>query len=167
MSRADLSLAEVQGGLDTRGISINRAGIRAIRHPIRVSDKSGAIQHTIGSFNMSVGLRHQFKGVHMSRFVELLNSHDETLSIHSFEHMVRAMIEKLEADSGYVEMAFPYFLRKFAPVTQVAALLDYEATFLGQMTSGSYQFSMKVVVPVTSLCPCSKEVASYGAHNQR
>ncbi|HET7062345.1 MAG TPA: GTP cyclohydrolase, FolE2/MptA family, partial [Nitrosospira sp.] len=94
-------LAEVQGVMDTRRIPINRAGIRAIRHPVKIADKYGTVQHTIGSFNMSVSLAHQFKGVHMSRFVELLNDRDEELSIHSFEHMTRAMIEKLEADCGY------------------------------------------------------------------
>jgi GTP cyclohydrolase I len=167
MSGTRSSLADVQGVMDTRGVSINRAGIRAIRHPVKILDKSDAVQHTVGSFNMSVSLGHQSKGAHMSRFVELLNNHDEPLSIHSFEGMVRGMIEKLEADCGYVEMTFPYFLRKFAPVTQAPGLLDYGVTFLGQMVRDRYGFSMKVVVPVTSLCPCSKQIASYGAHNQR
>jgi GTP cyclohydrolase I len=167
MSGIHSPLAEVQGAVDTRHIRINRAGIRAIRHPVKIADKCGTVQHTIGSFNMSVSLAHQYRGVHMSRFVELLNGRDEELSIHSFEHMVRAMIEKLEADRGYLEMKFPYFIRKFAPVTRIPGLLDYDVTFAGEIINGSYQFSLKVVVPVTSLCPCSKQVASYGAHNQR
>ena len=167
MSHVDSSIADVQGVHDTRGISINKAGIRAIRHPVKVTDKSGKVQHTVGNFNMSVSLAHQFKGVHMSRFVELLNTHDQELSVQSFEHMVRAMLDKLEADCGYIEMTFPYFIRKTAPVSRVAGLLDYDVTFIGEISNGRYTFSLKVVVPVTSLCPCSKEVAAYGAHNQR
>lgn len=167
MSGTHAPLAEVQGVADARGVPINRAGIKAIRHPVKVVDKPGTVQHTIGSFNMSVSLAHQFKGVHMSRFVELLNGRDEELSIRSFEHMVRAMIEKLEADCGYLEMKFPYFIRKFAPVTRIPGLLDYDVTFAGEIINSRYQFSLQVVVPVTSLCPCSKQVASYGAHNQR
>lgn len=103
----------------------------------------------------------------MSRFVEILNSHDEELSVQSFERMVRAMVDKLETDSGDIEMSFPYFVRKAAPISRIQSLLDYEVTFIGEIRSGSYNFLMKVVVPVTSLCPCSKQVSAYGAHNQR
>jgi GTP cyclohydrolase I len=160
-------IADVQSVRDTRCIAINRAGIRAIRHPVRVVDKGGEIQHTVATFNMHVNLSHQSRGAHMSRFVEILNSHDEELSVQSFERMVRAMVNKLETDSGDIEMSFPYFMRKTAPISRVQSLLDYEVTFIGEIRNGSYKFFMKVIVPVTSLCPCSKQVSAYGAHNQR
>jgi GTP cyclohydrolase IB len=160
-------IADVQGVRDTRRIAINRAGIRSIRHPVRVADKGGEIQHTVASFNMHVNLSHQSRGAHMSRFVEILNNHDEELSVQSFERIVRAMVNKLETDSGDIEMSFPYFMRKTAPISRVQSLLDYEVTFIGEIRNGSYKFFMKVIVPVTSLCPCSKQVSAYGAHNQR
>ena len=103
----------------------------------------------------------------MSRFVEILNSHDAEISVESFESMLRAMVKKLEAESGDIEMTFPYFISKTAPVSRIKSLLDYEVTFIGEIRKGSYKFTMKVVVPVTSLCPCSKQVSAYGAHNQR
>ncbi len=167
MNEVDFPIADVQSIRDKRRITVNRAGIRAIRHPVRVADKTGEIQHTIATFNMHVNLSHQSRGAHMSRFVEILNSHDEELSVQSFERMVRAMVDKLETDSGDIEMSFPYFVRKAAPISRIQSLLDYEVTFIGEIRSGSYNFLMKVVVPVTSLCPCSKQVSAYGAHNQR
>ena len=167
INEAKLPVADVQSVRDTRCIAINRAGIRAIRHPVKVADKSGEIQHTVATFNMHVNLSHQFRGAHMSRFVEILNSHDEELSVKSFERMVRAMIDRLETESGDIEMTFPYFIRKVAPVSRIESLLDYEVTFIGKIRNGSYKFFIKVVVPVTSLCPCSKQVSAYGAHNQR
>jgi GTP cyclohydrolase IB len=167
MSEVDFPIPDVQSIGDNRRIAINRAGIRAIRHPVRVTDKSGEMQHTIATFNMHVNLSHLSRGAHMSRFVEILNSHDEELSVESFERIVRAMVNKLETDSGDIEMSFPYFVRKMAPISRVQSLLDYQVTFIGEIRSGSYKFLMKVVVPVTSLCPCSKQVSAYGAHNQR
>jgi GTP cyclohydrolase I len=116
---------------------------------------------------MYVDLPHHFKGVHMSRFVEILNGHDEAISVESFESVLQAMVEKLDTESGDIEMTFPYFLRKVAPVSRIKSLLDYEVTFIGEMKKGNYQFTLKVIVPVTSLCPCSKQVSDYGAHNQR
>jgi GTP cyclohydrolase I len=167
MNEGNFPIADVQSVLDTRCIAINRAGIRAIRHPVKIADKSGEIQHTVATFNMHVNLSHQSRGAHMSRFVEILNSHDEELSVQSFERMARAMVDKLETDSGDIEMSFPYFMRKTAPISHVESLMDYEVAFIGEIRSGTYQLSMKVVVPVTSLCPCSKQVSAYGAHNQR
>jgi GTP cyclohydrolase I len=114
-----------------------------------------------------VHLPHNFKGTHMSRFVELLNSGDREISVESFEPLVREMVGRLEAESGYIEMRFPYFVNKKAPVSGVESLLDYEVTFIGEVRQGTYHFQMKVLVPVTSLCPCSKNISDYGAHNQR
>ena len=103
----------------------------------------------------------------MSRFVEVLNSHEREISVESFESILRTMVKKLETESGDIEMTFPYFVNKTAPVSRVKSLLDYEVTFIGEIKKGSYEFTMKVVVPVTSLCPCSKQISAYGAHNQR
>ena len=165
--QVDFPIADVQSTPDTRHIAIDRVGIKAIRHPVKVGDKDGGVQHTIAVFNMYVHLPHNFKGTHMSRFVEILNSHEREISVESFESILRDMVKKLEAESGHIEMAFPYFISKSAPISGVKSLLDYEVTFVGDIKKGSYEFTMKVVVPVTSLCPCSKKISDYGAHNQR
>lgn len=103
----------------------------------------------------------------MSRFVEILNSREREISVESFESILREMVERLETDSGHIEMSFPYFINKSAPISRVKSLLDYEVTFIGEIVKNEYIFTMKVIIPVTSLCPCSKEISSYGAHNQR
>ena len=165
--QVDFPIADVQSTPDTRHIAIDRVGIKAIRHPVKVADKDGGVQHTVAVFNMYVDLPHNFKGTHMSRFVEILNSHEREISVESFESILRAMVKKLGSESGHIEMTFPYFINKSAPVSGVKSLLDYEVTFIGEIKKGRYEFTMKVVVPVTSLCPCSKKISDYGAHNQR
>ena len=161
------AIPDVQNLADTRHLAINKVGIKSIRHPVVVKDKSGGVQHTIATFNMYVHLPHNFKGTHMSRFVEILNQHGREISVESFASILREMVEKLEAQSGYIEMAFPYFVNKTAPVSGVQSLLDYDVTFIGEIVNGQYHFTMKVLVPVTSLCPCSKKISERGAHNQR
>ena len=163
----NLAIPDVQNSEDTRQIAINKVGIKSIRHPIKVKDKSTGIQHTIAMFNMYVGLPHNFKGTHMSRFVEILNSHEREISVENFPAMLRDMVARLEAESGHIEMNFPYFINKTAPVSGVQSLLDYDVTFIGEITNGEIETSVKVVVPVTSLCPCSKKISERGAHNQR
>ena len=163
----NLPIADVQATPDTRQIAINQVGIKSVRHPVRVADKSAGVQHTIANFNMYVYLPQHFKGTHMSRFLEILNGYEREISVESFEDMLRQMVVKLEAESGYVEMSFPYFINKTAPVSGVQSLMDYEVTFTGEIDQGTYRQTMKVVVPVTSLCPCSKKISDYGAHNQR
>ena len=168
MNQAEmLAMPDVQSSADTRQLAINRVGIKSIRHPVRVADKSGGVQHTVAVFNMYVHLPHNFKGTHMSRFVEILNSREREISVESFEDMLRDMVGRLEAKSGHIEMSFPYFINKSAPVSGVQSLLDYDVTFIGEICDGKYRFTMKVLVPVTSLCPCSKKISDYGAHNQR
>ena len=152
---------------DTRHLAIDRVGIKGIRHPVKVKDKSVGVQHTIATFNMYVHLPHNFKGTHMSRFVEILNQHEREISVESFESILREMVTRLEAKSGYIEMTFPYFVNKAAPVSGVQSLLDYDVTFIGEIVDGKPRFTMKVLVPVTSLCPCSKKISERGAHNQR
>jgi len=132
-----------------------------------VRDRSQGIQHTIATFNMYVELPHNFKGTHMSRFVEILNSHDMEISVESFKDMLAEMARRLDADTGHIEMSFPYFINKSAPVSGVQSLMDYQVTFTGEIREGQDIMTIKVVVPVTSLCPCSKEISRYGAHNQR
>ena len=167
MSTTKPSIPDVQNTADTRHIAINKVGIKAIRHPVKVQDKSVGIQHTIAMFNMYVGLPHNFKGTHMSRFVEILNSHEREISVENFPAMLSDMVVKLEAETGHIEMSFPFFINKTAPVSGVQSLMDYEVTFIGDICHGTIATSVKVVVPVTSLCPCSKKISEYGAHNQR
>lgn len=162
------AIADVQSSEDLRHMPINRVGIKAIRHPFKILDKSGGIRHTIANFNMYVGLPHNFKGTHMSRFVEILNAHEDEISVESFETMLREMVTRLEAEAGYLEMNFPYFVNKTAPISGVKSLMDYDVTFIGEiLANGDYRQTIKVLVPVTSLCPCSKKISDRGAHNQR
>jgi GTP cyclohydrolase I len=160
-------IADVQNTADTRQLPIDKVGIKDIRHPVRVSDRSGGEQHTIATFNMYVNLPHNFKGTHMSRFVEILNLHEYEITVDSFRGMLSEMTERLEAEAGHIEMNFSYFVNKAAPVSGVKSLLDYDVTLIGEIANGKPKMNVKVVVPVTSLCPCSKKISEYGAHNQR
>jgi len=160
-------IADVQSSADTRRIPINKVGIKDIRHPVKIRDRSGGEQATIANFSMYVNLPHNFKGTHMSRFVEILNQHEREISVKSFKEMLLEMTERLEAETGHIEMRFPYFVNKAAPVSGVQSLLDYDVTFIGESIKGHRQTILKVVVPVTSLCPCSKKISDRGAHNQR
>ena len=160
-------IADVQASPDTRQIPIDKVGIKGIRHPVRVGDRNRREQHTVATFNMYVNLPHNFKGTHMSRFVEVLNNYEYEISVESFREMLREMTRVLEAQSGHIEMSFLYFVEKAAPVTGVRSLLDYEVAFTGTLTDDPLSVEVKVVVPVTSLCPCSKQISQYGAHNQR
>jgi GTP cyclohydrolase I len=157
---------DVQGRADTRRLPINRVGVKEISHPVRVKDRTAGEQHTIASFNMYVSLPHNFKGTHMSRFVEILHTERE-ISVESFRVMLETMTERLEADTGHIEMTFPFFVMKKAPVSGVESLMDYRASLIGERRNGRTQMWVRVVVPVTSLCPCSKRISAYGAHNQR
>jgi len=168
MKARDLqNIPDVQATPDSRKLAIDKVGIKSIRHPMRIQERSGSAQHTIAVFNMYVGLPHHFKGTHMSRFVEILSAHEREVTVETFQVMLREMVDKLEAEEGNIEMAFPYFIEKSAPVSGVKSLMDYEVTFVGEIRGGKQRFTMKVLVPVTSLCPCSKRISDYGAHNQR
>ena len=174
MKARDLqNIPDVQGAPDSRKLAIDQVGIKGIRHPVRIRERpateraSAGVQHTIAHFNMYVGLPHHFKGTHMSRFVEILEAHEREITVETFQQMLREMVDKLEAEEGHIEMSFPYFIEKKAPVSGVKSLMDYEVTFVGEVLKKKQRFSMKVVVPVTSLCPCSKKISERGAHNQR
>jgi GTP cyclohydrolase IB len=166
--RDAVCIPDVQGAADSRRLAINKVGVKSLRHPVRVLDKGGGVQHTIAVFSMYVSLPHNFKGTHMSRFVEILNQPEREISVESFESMLREMVKRLEAETGHIEMTFPYFINKKAPVSGVRSLMDYDVTFAGEIGPGGvYGHTTKVVVPVTSLCPCSKKISERGAHNQR
>ncbi len=160
-------IADVQSSQDTRQIAIDKVGIKDIRHPVRIKDRTGGEQHTVANFNMYVNLPHNFKGTHMSRFVEILNSYEKEIGVESFNEMLQLMANRLEADAGHIEMNFPYFINKQAPVSEVKSLLDYDVTLIGEINNGHPDIIIRVVVPVTSLCPCSKKISERGAHNQR
>jgi GTP cyclohydrolase IB len=161
------SIEDVQGRADSRQIPINKVGIKDVFHPVRVKDRSGGEQHTVANFNMYVALPHNFKGTHMSRFVELLHRNEREISVESFRDILIEMTEKLDARSGHLEMNFPYFVMKKAPVSGVSSLMDYKAALIGEIHDNKSDLWLKVVVAATSLCPCSKQISKYGAHNQR
>jgi GTP cyclohydrolase I len=166
-AKNSVEMTDVQGMADGREIAIDRVGIKALRHPIRVLGRDGQIRHTIATFDMTVRLPHDVKGTHMSRFVEILESNDEALSVATFTAMIAQMVQRLEASEGRIQVAFPYFIEKTAPVSGVRSLLDVEVLWTGEISKSGLDVIMKVTVPVTSLCPCSKEISAYGAHNQR
>lgn len=166
-SEVNTPIADVQNSPDNRHIAINKVGIKDIRYPMRISERGGGEQRTIANFNMYVNLPHNFKGTHMSRFVEILHHREREITPDTFQDMVREMVGILEAESGHIEMTFPYFINKTAPVSGVKSLMDYAVTFIGEIRDHAPILWVKVIVPVTSLCPCSKEISRYGAHNQR
>ncbi len=160
-------LPDVQARADSRNLPIDAVGIRSIRCPVTI--RSGArLLPTVATFAMGVGLPAATKGTHMSRFVELLDAEARSLDQRAFKSLVLDMLERLEARSGEIEMRFPYFVTKTAPVSRVQSQLDYEVCWRGRVSDEApYSFRMHVSVPTTSLCPCSKEISAYGAHNQR
>ena len=161
------NLPDTQGLEDTRNLPINKVGIKDILHPVVIKQRSGKEQTTVANFNMYVNLPHNLKGTHMSRFVEILNENIEAISVESFETILNQTLERLESKACDIEMTFPYFINKKAPISGVMSLLDYEVSFIGKIVNGKFINTTKVLVPVTSLCPCSKNISDYGAHNQR
>ncbi|ROO30083.1 GTP cyclohydrolase FolE2 [Salinisphaera japonica] len=160
-------IEDVQGRTDPRRLAINKVGICDIRHPVSIAQRVGGHQSTVATFAMYVNLPHEFKGTHMSRFVEILNAHEQQITPDSFQLMLEEMAERLEANNGHIEMYFPYFVDKYAPVTGEKGVMDYEVGFIGDRVDGVSTLYVEVQVPVTTLCPCSKDISDYGAHNQR
>ena len=160
-------IPDVQGSPDNRNITIDKVGVKDLRHPVRIQDRNGLDQHTVANFSMYVELPHNFKGTHMSRFVEILSRHEREISVDSFRSILQETRDHLDAGTSHIEMAFPFFLEKAAPVTGVKSLMDYQVTFIGEASDDLSSTEVRVVVPVTSLCPCSKKISDYGAHNQR
>lgn len=159
-------MPDLQNTQDQRLIPIDQVGVKDIRYPIVVMDKSQREQHTVARINMYVDLPHHFKGTHMSRFIEILNRYRGKISIHSIDPILAEMKAYLESSRAHMELEFPYFIEKSAPVSGALGMLEYQCRLTGTL-SQKRDFILEVQVPVTSLCPCSKEISSYGAHNQR
>jgi GTP cyclohydrolase I len=160
------AMPDMQTRLDTRKIAIDKVGVKDISYPIVVMDKNRKFQHTVARINMYVDLPHHFKGTHMSRFVEILNTYREEIALDKLETILQDMKKKLGASSAHLEMEFPYFIEKRAPVSKAKSLMEYTCSFSATL-GDDFDFVLGVQVPVTSLCPCSKELSRYGAHNQR
>lgn len=161
------NMPDLQKSQDTRNIAIDKVGIKDVRYPIVVSDKNTSQQQTVASINMYVELPHQFKGTHMSRFLEILNQYRAAeVTLDDMEGLLQAMKERLESDCAHVELTFPYFIEKQAPVSGAKGLMEYECRFIATLREEK-DFILEVRVPVTSLCPCSRDISQYGAHNQR
>ena len=161
------SLHDVQSGRDHREIRIDKVGVRGMRFPIQIRDKAHSTQNTIATIGMYVDLPKEFKGTHMSRFVEVLNAHGEIVHVENIPDILHAMQSKLSADTAHLEMEFPFFLTKEAPVTGKPGVMDYTARFEANANGKEIDFVLTVIIPVTTLCPCSKAISEYGAHNQR
>ncbi|MDH4265320.1 MAG: GTP cyclohydrolase FolE2 [Deltaproteobacteria bacterium] len=160
-------MIDIQNRRDNRRVEINKVGVKNIQYPITVLNKRNKVQHTVGKVNMYVNLPHHFKGTHMSRFVEILNEYRGTINIKAIATILDKMKEKLNAQSAYLEVEFPYFVEKRAPVSGAKSLMGYTCQFLASLTNGHHSLVVGIIVPVTTLCPCSKEISKKGAHNQR
>lgn len=159
-------LPDVQSSADRRNIAIQRVGVKSITHPVMVAAPRGP-QPSVANITMTVGLPADQKGTHMSRFLALLAETGEPLSAHVLRDLMARMLVRLEAIEGTIELRFPYFVRKAAPVSGVESLMDYQVRFVADASNGTTTVTQEVVVPVMSLCPCSKKISDYGAHNQR
>jgi GTP cyclohydrolase I len=160
-------MEDVQGRLDGRQIPIDQVGICDVQFPIFVLDPSRRQQNTVARISMSVALPHHFRGTHMSRFIEVLNEHKGEMTMRTLPSLLQKLRQRLEAVSARMEVAFPYFVERVAPASGKRALMDYDCSFTGESQGTDDDFVLRVGVPVTTLCPCSKEISDYGAHNQR
>lgn len=161
-------MKDIQSSPDNRNIHIDKVGIKDLKLPIIVRDQHRMKQATVADVNFYVDLPHQFKGTHMSRFVELLNEYKDELDITNLENILRKAQKRLHAYNAHLELTFPYFMKKKAPVTGAEGIMDYQCT-ISAATNGGEKIDIvsTIRVPVTTLCPCSKEISKYGAHNQR
>lgn len=162
------NLKDVQNEKDKHNLPIDKVGIRNIKYPIIVLDRENKKQSTIADINMFVNLKNGLRGTHMSRFVEILNDFKQEVTLNKLDIILKEMLNRLEAEYAYIEVSFPYFLKKTAPVSGMTSYLHYDAHLIGKMNrSGCTDHMLKVEVPVTTLCPCSKEISAQNAHNQR
>jgi GTP cyclohydrolase I len=159
-------MKDIQNHVDDRNIDIDQVGVKGIRYPITVLDKNMGQQQTVATINMYVNLPRQYKGTHMSRFVEILNEHSKQISLQNFSDILREMKKRLNAERANMEITFPYFINKRAPVSGSEGLMEYKCTFKGSLDKGSDLITV-IHVPISTLCPCSKEISNFGAHNQR
>ncbi|MCS3903844.1 GTP cyclohydrolase I [Methylohalomonas lacus] len=167
-SSSESALLDVQSSLDERDIAIDCVGIKDIKLPVTITDYTGDKQNTVATFNMYVGLPGNAKGTHMSRFVKILNSREHEFNSASFRDLIKEVTDSLESETAYIEMAFPYFMEKSAPVSGASGLLNYDVALIGEIRAeDTLVLSLRVIVPVTTLCPCAREISDYGAHSQR
>ena len=160
-------LHDIQSRRDDRELPINKVGVRGLRFPIQVRDKTRKVQDTVATIGMFVDLPKEFKGTHMSRFVEVLNAHGNIVHVENISEILHSLQKKLNSATSHLEIEFPYFMSKRSPVTRKASLMDYVARFDAAACGAETDFVLTVRVNVTTLCPCSKAIARYGAHNQR
>ena len=160
-------LKDTQSEPDHRKIAIDRVGVKNLRYPIQVRDKAHSVQNTVATLGMFVDLPKEFKGTHMSRFIEVLNAHGNIIHVENISDILHAMQEKFQASTSHLEIEFPYFMVKRAPVTGKESVMDYTARFDAAACHQEILFVLTVKAMVTTLCPCSKAIAAYGAHNQR
>lgn len=161
-----LAIPDVQNLPDNRNIPIDKVGVKGLRYPINVKDRQQGHQHTVGIFDLFVNLPHEFKGTHMSRFIEVLNEFHWKISIQSFKPILEKVKARLSAESAHMNVEFPYFIQKRAPVTGTPGLMAYNCFMRGALAE-RFDLIVGVEVPVTTVCPCSKDISDYGAHNQR
>ena len=159
-------MKDIQNHKDNRNIDIDQVGVKGIRYPITVLDKNMGEQQTVAKINMYVNLPRHYKGTHMSRFVEILNEHSRRISLQNFSEILEEMKKRLNAKSAHMEITFPYFINKMAPVTRSEGLMEYKCTFKGSLNKRP-DLVIIIHVPISTLCPCSKEISDFGAHNQR
>ncbi len=160
-------MVDIQNRKDFRNLDIKKVGVKGIKYPVIVLDQVNGTQHVNATINMYVNLPRQFKGTHMSRFIEVLNKYRGQINIKTFEIILEKVREKLDAQSAHMEIEFPYFIEKKAPVSGAKSLMEYKCQFCGENNGKKNDFMVGIVVPVTTVCPCSKEVSNMGAHNQR
>jgi GTP cyclohydrolase I len=161
------ALADTQSQRDSRQLAIDKVGVRGLLHPIEVLDKAHKKQDTVAKFSLLVDLPKDFKGTHMSRFVEVLNAHGRLVHVQNLPTMLHELQTKLDAQVAHIEVDFPYFMEKEAPVTKAKGLVDYQVKFDAAAHGKDVTFTVTVTIPVTTLCPCSKAISARGAHNQR
>jgi len=165
---ASVSLPDTQASAESRGIAIDAVGIRGLRYPITVADGPGRESQTVGTFDMRVHLPADKRGTHMSRFIELVQATPRRIDAQGIRQLTFQMVERLDAQAGELAIAFPFFHEKAAPVSGVKSLTDCEVEWHTAVDAlGCYHSALTVLVPATSLCPCSKSISAYGAHNQR
>jgi GTP cyclohydrolase I len=164
---APAKMQDKQNERDHRELRIDKVGVRGLRFPIQIRDKARVMQNTIATIGMYVDLPKEFKGTHMSRFIEVLNAHGNVVHVENINEILHAMQKKLHAATAHLEMEFPYFLTKKAPVSGMEGLMDYTARFNAAACGTEIDFVLTVIAGVTTLCPCSKAISQYGAHNQR
>ena len=162
-----LKLQDKQNERDHRELRIDKVGVRGLRFPIQIRDKAHLVQNTIATIGMYVDLPQEFKGTHMSRFIEVLNAHGNMVHVENITDILHAMRKKLRANTAHLEMEFPFFLTKKAPVTGMEGLMDFTARFDATACGNEIDFMLTVIAGVTTLCPCSKAISENGAHNQR